>query len=85
MAFSSEAERLHRAFINTDATIDAGVLIDLCFLSDFDCLDRTCSHAGSTTSTFLFINFYCHNSIPRRIPDICYPIYLLPSQKSELT
>ena len=83
MIFSSETKCFLWAFINTDTTINAGVLIDHCFPIDLDCLNWTCCCAGSATSAFLIINFYCHNDIPSCTPDISYPIYFLPFRDKE--
>lgn len=74
----SETECFLWAFINADTAINAGFLVDFCFLINFDCFDGTCCRAGSTTSAFLFIDFYSHNDIPSCTPDTSYPIYFLP-------
>jgi hypothetical protein len=56
---------LHRTFIHTGAAVDAGVFVNLCFLGDFDCLNRTSRCARGTAGTGFLIYFYCHNGLPR--------------------
>jgi len=52
---------LNWTFVNAGTTVNAGVFVDLCFLNDFNRLDRAYWFTSGTAGTCCFIYFYDHS------------------------